>query len=112
MPSIHDEAGNVDGLPNVVLEGLASGLPLVASGIAGIPDVIQHEENGLLVPEKDSRALSAALGRLAGDPELRQSLGQSALRVVQESLDWGTITGRYARVLRDAAGSEPGERSA
>jgi glycosyltransferase involved in cell wall biosynthesis len=106
VPSIHDDAGNVDGLPNVVLEGLASGLPLVASGIAGIPDVIRHEQNGLLVPEKESGALSSALRRLAVDPGLRHRLGGAARRVVEESLDWDSITARYARILAEAAGAE------
>lgn len=103
VPSIHDAAGNVDGLPNVVLEGLASGLPLVASSIAGIPDVIRHEENGLLIPEQDPEALATALRRLASQPDLRLLLGQRGRRSAEESLNWGSITGRYAEVLRRAA---------
>jgi len=103
VPSIHDAAGNVDGLPNVVLEGLASGLPIVASSIAGIPDVIQHEENGLLVPEQHPEALATALRRLASQPDFRQFLGQHGRQVAEESLNWSSITGRYAEVLRRAA---------
>lgn len=103
IPSIHDAAGNVDGLPNVVLEGLASGLPLVASDIAGIPDVIQHERNGLLVPEQDSQALSSAIRRLAHDPELRRGLGKAARESVEGALDWDSITARYAETLAGAA---------
>jgi len=103
VPSIRDAAGNVDGLPNVVLEGLASGLPLVASAIAGIPDVIQHEENGLLIPEQDSGALASALIRLASQPDLRRHLGRHGRQSAAEALNWRSITGRYAEVLRRVA---------
>jgi glycosyltransferase involved in cell wall biosynthesis len=102
VPSIHDAAGNVDGLPNVVLEGLASGLPLVASRVAGIPEVIQHERNGLLVPEQNWKAISAALRRLAVDDELRRSLANAARQTAQDTLDWRLITARYADTLTKA----------
>jgi glycosyltransferase involved in cell wall biosynthesis len=105
VPSIHDSAGNVDGLPNVVLEGLASGLPLVASRVAGIPDVIRDGANGLLVPEQDSESLALALGRLAVQPELRQRLGRAARLSAEDALDWHSITRRYAEVLRGVAGT-------
>jgi glycosyltransferase involved in cell wall biosynthesis len=66
LPAVHDRRGNVDGLPNVILEAMASGLPVVASGISGIPLAVEHEVTGLLVPERDGAALGAALARLLG----------------------------------------------
>lgn len=100
VPSVHDAAGNVDGLPNVVLEGMASGLPVVASRIAGIPEVIGDGRNGILVPEKDPEALAVALGQLAQDPVLARRLGDGARQAVEERLNWDSVTGHYAAILR------------
>lgn len=95
VPSMHDERGNVDGLPNVVLEGMASGAAIVASDVAGIPQVIAPEETGLLVPEKDPAALAAALVRLLRRPELRARLGGAARRRVEEELNWPAVAGQF-----------------
>jgi len=104
VPSVRDTAGNVDGLPNVLMEGLGSGLAVVASRLAGIPDVVVDGENGMLVPEKDVESLAASLRRLARDPDLRRTLGEGARSSVEERLNWEVISGRYLRVLEDAAG--------
>lgn len=102
VPSVRDKAGNVDGLPNVVLEGMAAGKPLVASNIAGFPDVIQQGESGLLVPEKDSAALADAIVRLAHDPNLRERFGARGRARVHENLNWERVAQKfiagYARV--------------
>ena len=85
------------------MEGLGSGLPLVASRVAGIPDVIVHGENGLLVPEKDPEALAGALKTLAEDPGQRRALGRAARASVEERLSWKEVSGRYHQVLEAAA---------
>jgi glycosyltransferase involved in cell wall biosynthesis len=102
VPSMHDERGNVDGLPNVVLEGMASGVAIVASDVAGIPQVIIPEETGLLVPEKDPAALAQALVRLLHQPELRTRLGQAARRRVEEELNWPAVAGKFEGVYQQA----------
>src|SRR5690606_7604036 len=61
VPSVQDDAGNVDGLPNFALEALASATPVVASRVGGLPQAITHEQTGLLVPERDAAALADAL---------------------------------------------------
>src|SRR4029077_16872804 len=53
LPAVHDQKGNVDGLPNVILEAMASGLPVVASGISGVPLAVEEGRTGRLVPEGD-----------------------------------------------------------
>ncbi|MBE3134563.1 MAG: glycosyltransferase, partial [Acidobacteria bacterium] len=68
VPSVHDEAGNVDGLPNVVMEALASGTPVVATTAGGIPAAVRDQETGRLVPERDPAALADAIDALLGDP--------------------------------------------
>jgi len=59
LPAVHDPRGNVDGLPNVILEAMATGLPVIASGISGIPLAIQDGVQGLLVPEQAEAPLAA-----------------------------------------------------
>ena len=102
VPSRHDEKGNVDGLPNVVLEGMASGAAIVASRVAGIPQVITAEETGLLVPERDAVALAAAIVRLLREEETRARLGRAARRWVEEELNWPAVAGRFEQVYGQA----------
>jgi glycosyltransferase involved in cell wall biosynthesis len=88
VPSVVDSAGNVDGLPNTLLEALASGRALVASRVAGIPDVVQDGVTGLLVPPCDAVALRAALVRLRDDVGLRTALGAAARAQAVRELTW------------------------
>jgi glycosyltransferase involved in cell wall biosynthesis len=87
VPSIKDYKGNVDGLPNVLLEAMASGKPIVASKIGGIPDVIDHERNGLLVNEKDPKELANAINCLLASPSLRKGLGSAAKEKAKHELN-------------------------
>lgn len=95
VPSIRDDGGNVDGLPNVVMEALASGTPLVATSAGGIAAVVEHEETALLVRERDAAGLAAALLRLAGDPARRAALGAAARRLVSERFGWAGVAERF-----------------
>lgn len=63
-----------EGVPRVLLEAMASGLPIVVSDVAGVPTLVQHEVNGLLVPPADPEAIAAAVDRLIRDGELRRRL--------------------------------------
>ena len=74
VPSVRDDAGNVDGLPNVLLEALASGTPVVATGLEGIGAAVVHERTGLLVEERDPAGLAAAIERLLDTPDLAAEL--------------------------------------
>jgi glycosyltransferase involved in cell wall biosynthesis len=71
-----------DGLPNALLEGMACGCAVVASTAGGIPDVLRHGENGLLVPPRDSTALAFAITTLLDDPAERARLGENARATV------------------------------
>lgn len=95
MPAVHDPAGNVDGLPNVVLEAMASGLPVVASRVSGIPLAVEDQETGLLVPEADAAALAAALARLLGDPAAAREMGERGRRRAEAELTWDAVAARY-----------------
>jgi glycosyltransferase involved in cell wall biosynthesis len=110
VPSIRDDAGNVDGLPNVVLEGLASGTPVVATTAGGIGSVVVDEATGLLVPERNAQALADAIGRLLSDSALRTRLGWEARSAVERSGTWPQVIDRYeAAYARAVAGGAAGD---
>lgn len=104
VPSVHDESGNVDGLPNSLLEGMAAGRAVVASAIAGIPDVITHGVHGLLVPEGDAEALATAICQLVDAPSYAQELGRQARHRIVDELTWehttATLVSYYQEVIQ------------
>lgn len=87
VPSIPTNSGRREGIPVVLMEAMASGVPVVASGISGIPELVDHEISGLLVPPRDPQALANALKRLYGDPALRERLGKSGREKVLQEFD-------------------------
>jgi len=108
LPAVHDERGNVDGLPNVILEAMASGLPVVASGISGIPLAVEHGASGLLVPERDAAALGAALLRLLEDARDARRMGEQGRRKAESELTWDLIAARHREAYEIALGALPG----
>jgi phosphatidylinositol alpha-1,6-mannosyltransferase len=102
LPAVHDAVGNVDGLPNVVLEAMASGLAVVASGISGIPLAVTHGAEGLLVGEHDDEGLLDALSQLAGDAGRRRTMGAAARRRVEAELTWEAVAARYRAAFAEA----------
>jgi glycosyltransferase involved in cell wall biosynthesis len=111
VPSVHDEAGNVDGLPNVALEALATGTPVVASRVGGLPQAIEDGVTGLLVPEQDARALADALGRLLRDRPLARRLGTSAREAVTRRFGWPHVAERLETIYDAVATRRPLSRA-
>jgi len=91
VPSVIDSKGNIDGLPNALLEAMAVGRPIVASRVAGIPDVVTDGVEGVLVAPGDAAALRQALVGLAGDGARRSSLGANARQRVERDLTWERV---------------------
>lgn len=104
VPSIR-YGGYVDGLPNVALEAMAAGRPVVGSRVGGIPELVREGENGLLVPEKDSAALGAALVTLARDPALRARMGATARTEIRDERSWDAVGARFVEVYERVADS-------
>jgi glycogen(starch) synthase len=96
LPSAYEEMGSV------LTEAMASGLPVVASDVGGIPEIVRDGETGLLVPPGDVDALARALDRLVADPALRSRLAEGA-RDRSQAYSWPHLAERvadlYARVL-------------
>jgi glycosyltransferase involved in cell wall biosynthesis len=99
--------GDRDGLPNVVVEALSQGLPVVAARVAAIPEIVGDEVNGRLVAPEDPAALAAVLDALARDPAARRRLGAAALRTVAGGWDVEAGVDRLLALLDPAARPEP-----
>ena len=81
------ENGDRDGIPNVLMEAMSCGLPVVTTDVSGIPELIRNGVNGLLVPSDDPAAMAEALHGLFRDPLLAESLGREAVKTIRENFD-------------------------
>jgi colanic acid/amylovoran biosynthesis glycosyltransferase len=83
LPCIVAQNGDMDGVPVVLMEAMSMEIPTVSTYVSGIPELIEHEQSGLLVPEKAPEALADAIQRLLRDERLRVRLGINGRRRVQ-----------------------------
>jgi len=86
-----------EGFPNVVIEAMAAGLPVVATPVGAIPEAVEDGRSGLLVPVRDAAALEAALRRLIDDPSLRRALGAAARARVEAVFSFGAVVDQLAK---------------
>ncbi len=77
LPCLVTDNGDRDGIPNVLLEAMSMGIPVISTGISGIGELIRHASNGLLVPERDAEAIAAAIVLLLDYPRLAAQLAAS-----------------------------------
>jgi glycosyltransferase involved in cell wall biosynthesis len=87
-----------------LLEAQACGVPVVASAVGGLPEVVAHGETGQLVPPEDAAALAAALADLLRDAERRRAMGQAARRFVLARYEWSENAARMVRLYRTLVG--------
>ncbi|MBN2105977.1 MAG: glycosyltransferase family 4 protein [Deltaproteobacteria bacterium] len=90
-----------EGMPNAVLEAMACGVPIIATSVGGIPDIIQNGRNGLLIAPDDIEALSAALASLFADTELAARIGSRARRDAEALYSLDRTTGAYLELYHD-----------
>jgi glycosyltransferase involved in cell wall biosynthesis len=89
-----------EGVPVVLMEAMSMEIPCVAPWVNGIPEIVTHATDGLLVPPGDAQALARAVGRLMDDAELRRTLGQNARLKILEKFDLRRNTEHLADVFR------------
>ena len=77
-------ASDYEGLPVAVIEAMAAGLPVVATAVGGIPELVEHEVTGMIVPPRDRQALAGALSSLLHDPGRRRAFGERARERAQQ----------------------------
>jgi glycosyltransferase involved in cell wall biosynthesis len=87
LASAPTRSGKREGIPVALMEAMSAGLPVVASRTGGIPELVHHERNGLLVPPADPDALADALERLAKDSALRERMGRAGRETILQEFD-------------------------
>ncbi len=98
LPAIVDSKGDTEGLGVVLIEAMELGLPVVASNVGGIPDVVVDGVSGILVPEKDPEALASAFKKLASDAGLVRDLLAGARKRIDECFSWDKIIQQQIQV--------------
>jgi glycosyltransferase involved in cell wall biosynthesis len=89
--TVHVVPSHYEGLPNVLLEAMSCGLPVVATEVSGNKEVISNGVNGFLVPPKSPKAMSEAVIKLLGDDKLRVKIGEAARKTIEKSYTWNRI---------------------
>ncbi|MBI5201913.1 MAG: glycosyltransferase [Elusimicrobia bacterium] len=87
-----------EGLPNALMEAMAMGLPVVATRVDGVPEIVDHDVDGLLCEPKDSQSLFVQLQDLVADPELRARLGAAAKRAIKDKFKLMDMIGNYEKL--------------
>ena len=98
LPSIHDTRGDTETLGVVLIEAMEYGIPVIASDVGGIPDIVKDGYNGILVPEKDVDALANAIIRLIEDKELREKFIKNAKKYIKEKFNWDKIIEKLEKI--------------
>ena len=117
MPRMH-AASDLAVLPSLLeatsiagLESMASGVPLVATTVGGIPEIVDDGATGMLVPPRDAQALAIALQRMLGDSAARRAMGARARERVLREFSWRAVAARSVEVYETAARSFAGSRT-
>jgi colanic acid/amylovoran biosynthesis glycosyltransferase len=84
LPCTREKGGGMDNLPTVIIEAMAAGLPVISTPLAGVPEMVEHEGSGELVPEHDPKAICAAMERCIADPVRARRFGDRGREIARE----------------------------
>lgn len=107
LPCVVTTSGDRDGLPTVLSEALAAGLPAISTTVSGGPEVVDAGRTGLLVAPDDAPSLAVAMQSLLADPELRRRLGEAGRAKAEREFDLVRNVGTLRALFQDAAGGGP-----
>jgi glycosyltransferase involved in cell wall biosynthesis len=93
-----------EGLPLSLLEAMAEGVPVVASRVGGIPEIVEHGKNGYLIEPEDAKGLGRTLADLWSHPEWRGAVGNAAARIVAERFSSASMGDAYLQVYGELLG--------
>lgn len=102
-PCVVGSDGNRDGLPTVLVEAMALGVPVVATDVTGIPELVEDGVTGLIVPQREPEALAAALRTLLADPDAAAAFARRARARVEERFDLRANVAQLRRLFAEAA---------
>jgi glycosyltransferase involved in cell wall biosynthesis len=107
LPCLITDNGDRDGIPNVLIEAMSSGVPVISTDISGVSELVSHQESGLLVGQKSVVALAYAMERLLMRPDLRNRLGENGRRVVRQRFTLEASAKRVCEILLCAIEPRP-----
>lgn len=102
LPCVTARDGDQDGIPNVLTEALAARVPAISCPTSGVPELIEDEKTGLLVPQHDPQALAEAIARLLGDADLRQRVAEAGRAKVEDEFNIRKNAARMAELIAGA----------
>ena len=99
-PSLTSSTGDQEGIPGVIMEAFATGLPVVSTEHAGIPEIVRDGASGFLVPEKDVDALIQKLEILIQQPQLRYAMGRTGRKYVEQYYNIKILNNRLVELYQ------------
>ena len=97
-PSVTSAEGNQEGIPMVLMEALATGLPVIASSHSAIPELVQDGKSGFLVPERDVDSLAEKIKYLIEHPETWPEMGSTGRKFVEKNYDIEKLNDRLEKI--------------
>jgi len=106
-PSITSSDGNQEGIPNVVKEAMASGLPVISTLHSGIPELVTDGVSGFLVPERDAKSLADSLAHLIDHPEIWAKMGLHGRQIIKDRFDAIKLNNRLVEIYKELSTNRP-----
>jgi len=100
------QPSHFENMPNVILEAMAAGVPIVSTSVGAIPEMIDEPRGGILITPEDTEALSAAIGRLVENTELRREMGESNYRRAKQYYRLTSTTERWVNLIYEVSAAK------